>query len=436
MKYPITVMFVLLLTAYCTAQTDEAKKGYPYEPSFSVLSPFHQLTAGFTPLKKTAAPFACPGFYYYDPSGQNVTLNEQLNTSEWAVRITPPSSAFAPCTVWTINLEFELNNAAPNEKDTIRLFVREATAPHATIYNTWFIARPGTNSGQHEIDPPIVPPFNIRPILVPKRDVFVGVSVRGGSTRNVDWKFKTPSQFNNPVRSVKFVTQTSFVPASVGGNQVDMILGANVCCYFPPWPVELALFSAVFDGSRVRLNWRTDSETNNFHFEVQRASQLGGPWTSRGFVPGRGTTTLPQYYDFADPFLPSDFPNGVPEVMWYRLKQMDFDGTIEELPPIRVTITPPESGSFKLHALYPNPLTQTTDYTTIRYQLSSESPVQLSVFDALGREVTSLVNRVQPAGYYDVIWSPALAEHVRSGQYYIRLQTENHVAVEKLTVLK
>ena len=62
---------------------------------------------------------------------------------------------------------------------------------------------------------------------------------------------------------------------------------------------------------------------------------------------------------------------------------------------IRVSVAPPER--FELFHNYPNPFNPTT---TISYQLPADSRVNLKVFDLLGREVTTVVDETEPAGYY------------------------------------
>jgi hypothetical protein len=84
-------------------------------------------------------------------------------------------------------------------------------------------------------------------------------------------------------------------------------------------PIELAEFKgAKIDERTNLLTWRTASESDNRGFEVQRSSN-GTDWRPLGFVPGSGTSTSPQHYDFYD----NDPAFGM---NYYRLRQMDFDG--------------------------------------------------------------------------------------------------------------
>ncbi len=70
---------------------------------------------------------------------------------------------------------------------------------------------------------------------------------------------------------------------------------------------------------------------------------------------------------------------------------------------------------FKLNQNYPNPFNPTT---TISFSLPSRSFVSLKVFDALGREVSTLVSEELPTGNYSRVWN---AEKLSSGVYFYRL---------------
>jgi hypothetical protein len=69
----------------------------------------------------------------------------------------------------------------------------------------------------------------------------------------------------------------------------------------------------------------------------------------------------------------------------------------------------------KLEANYPNPFNPST---VIRYQLPNTGHVNMSVFDILGRQVTTLVNGQKDAGYYSAIFD---GSKFASGVYFVRL---------------
>jgi len=85
---------------------------------------------------------------------------------------------------------------------------------------------------------------------------------------------------------------------------------------------------------------------------------------------------------------------------------------------------------FRLEQNYPNPFNPST---SINYHLPSNTFVVLKVFDILGREVDTLVNRLQDAGNYSVQFN---ASNLPSGLYFYRLDTETYHSTKKLLLLK
>ena len=98
-----------------------------------------------------------------------------------------------------------------------------------------------------------------------------------------------------------------------------LILGGSGCG--ASLPVELLSFKAIQNKKAVELQWQTATEINNDYFEVER-SVNGKDFESIGIVEGNGNSTEINNYQFTD----SEIMNGD---YYYRLKQVDFDGTIE-----------------------------------------------------------------------------------------------------------
>jgi hypothetical protein len=86
--------------------------------------------------------------------------------------------------------------------------------------------------------------------------------------------------------------------------------------------------------------------------------------------------------------------------------------------------------TYALMQNYPNPFNPTT---AISFQLSAVSFVRLSVYDVLGKEVATLVNRELTAGIHTVSWD---AHDLPSGVYVYRIVAGNYVASSKMLFLK
>ena len=74
---------------------------------------------------------------------------------------------------------------------------------------------------------------------------------------------------------------------------------------------------------------------------------------------------------------------------------------------------------FALYQNYPNPFNPTT---TIQYELPMNSHVTLKIYNLLGQVVAILTNRIEPAGYKQVIWN---ASSFASGIYFFRLEARS-----------
>lgn len=89
-------------------------------------------------------------------------------------------------------------------------------------------------------------------------------------------------------------------------------------------------------------------------------------------------------------------------------------------------IFPPE---FNLFQNYPNPFNPST---TLTFHLGHQSPSRLVVYDILGREITTLLDEILPAGAHSVRWN---AEDTPSGIYIARLQSgQSRLAIKLLLV--
>ena len=197
-------------------------------------------------------------------------------------------------------------------------------------------------------------------------------------------------------------------------------------------PVELTSFSAIVHNRDIILNWTTATETNNHGFEIEKL--LNSDWGLIGFVEGNGTTTEPKAYSFKD----ANLETGVHK---YRLKQIDLDGKFEYSEIVEAVITTPNE--FELNQNYPNPFNPTTKIKfTIPNIIANETKqsqmVTLKVYDVLGNEVTTLVNKELPSGEYEVEFSVGRdsSPEIASGIYFYQLQAAQFLETKKMILIK
>ncbi len=199
-----------------------------------------------------------------------------------------------------------------------------------------------------------------------------------------------------------------------------------------PLPVELNSFTANAVGETVVLNWQTATEVNNYGFEIQvstgSANNGALSWLKCGFVEGHGNSNSIKEYSFIDADI-----SVAERSRSYRLKQIDIDGAFEYSEIVSVKLELPKV--FKLSQNYPNPFNPTTIISyTIPEKIKGEvANVKLTVYDILGREVATLVNKKQSAGKYSVKFD---ATNLTSGLYLYKLKQGSYTEVKKMLLLK
>ncbi|MFC2092700.1 YCF48-related protein [Bacteroidota bacterium] len=87
-------------------------------------------------------------------------------------------------------------------------------------------------------------------------------------------------------------------------------------------------------------------------------------------------------------------------------------------------------GEYSLSQNYPNPFNPTT---TIKFDIQKTSATKLVVYDALGREIATLVNEELKAGSYEVNWN---GSNYTSGVYFYTLQAGDYKETKKMLLLK
>lgn len=171
-------------------------------------------------------------------------------------------------------------------------------------------------------------------------------------------------------------------------------------------PVELASFSGNYKDGKISLKWNTATETNNRGFEVERKTINSG-WVSLGFVAGAGTTAKPTNYIFED----KNIPEGK---LYYRLKQIDLDGSVSY--PQQIEVNTVAIKDFSLAQNYPNPFNPST---VINFNLPSECKVRVNIYNTTGQLVKELINGVKEAGTYNIKFD---ASRFSSGIYFYTIQ--------------
>jgi len=197
-----------------------------------------------------------------------------------------------------------------------------------------------------------------------------------------------------------------------------------------PVPVELSSFTAkVLRNDGVLLDWTTETEVNNYGFEIQRSqmnpnSEIQNPqFQLIGFIEGHGNSNSPKEYNYLDEGI--SYGNYA-----YRLKQIDNDGTFEYSDVIEVNAGIIPEG-FVLEQNYPNPFNPATK---IKFAVDAADHTTLKVYDILGNEIAELFNETTEAGkIYEIEFDASI---LSSGVYYYRLSTPQKSFVRKMLLLR
>ena len=188
-------------------------------------------------------------------------------------------------------------------------------------------------------------------------------------------------------------------------------------------PVEMITFTASVHNSKVQLIWSTATELNNMGFEIQRSVNAEDDFTTVGFVDGRGSSTEINYYSYSD----NPQVSGINKI-YYRLKQVDFDGAFSYSSVVNVNYDVPSE--FVLSQNYPNPFNPTT---IISYFVPKESFVSIKIYDFLGRELKTLVSETKSIGSYELSLD---ATNLPSGTYFYSMIADGFSKTNKMIVIK
>ena len=182
---------------------------------------------------------------------------------------------------------------------------------------------------------------------------------------------------------------------TIATNPVDYSPGlSNITAVLP---IELLQFTAREVNQKVILNWATATELNNDYMEVERSAD-GFHFDAILKVSGAGNSSVTNSYEAKD-------ESPYSGVNYYRLKQVDFDGTVTYHNMVSVYID--KAGSKTI--LYPNPM-------LVGEQLSIEgleSGSILSVYDAEGRLV------LQQEVYGETTLYHLPTEQFKAGRYTV-----------------
>ncbi|MEN0004418.1 MAG: BspA family leucine-rich repeat surface protein [Bacteroidota bacterium] len=172
-------------------------------------------------------------------------------------------------------------------------------------------------------------------------------------------------------------------------------------------PVEWLAFEArAAEANQVAIHWTTAVEIDNDYFLVER-SKDGLDFELIAQVQGQGSTTDVSYYNILD-----QYPyHGV---NYYRLQQVDFDGTVTYSPIVSASITASTTID-----LFPNPV---SNILNIRFSEQLEATVPMQLYNSVGQLIFE--TWIDPQAT-DGIVEIKEVDQLKAGIYYLKIDLGN-----------
>ncbi len=186
-------------------------------------------------------------------------------------------------------------------------------------------------------------------------------------------------------------------------------------------PVKWMNFEGKNIGDKVQLNWRTANEINNAGFDIERSTNNQN-FDKIGFVKGFGNSVIIQKYDFIDELINLNNIDPFSDKLYYRLKQIDYDGNYHYSKTIAVD-APNMFGVF----VYPNPFNEFLN-VAINSNISNQN-CDVKLMDISGRE---LITKSFTTNNKEFVYEMKEVNLLNPGIYFIRIVVDGKIFTNKI----
>ena len=186
----------------------------------------------------------------------------------------------------------------------------------------------------------------------------------------------------------------------------DMQYGFHALIIGTPAPVDWNRFEVKnVNNKKADVSWSTLIEENNQHFEIEK-SYNGMDYRFVALVPGAGNSEELREYNYLDTELS-------PGKIYYRIKQVDFDGNYEYSEVRSINIRAEEFVS-----IFPNPITN--DKIRLEIIGEKEQDYQVSVYNVTGQKVSDFTLQYQDTES-KTVFEVSLDPLIPAGTYFVKV---------------
>ncbi|KPK82822.1 MAG: hypothetical protein AMS27_13900, partial [Bacteroides sp. SM23_62_1] len=189
--------------------------------------------------------------------------------------------------------------------------------------------------------------------------------------------------------------------------------------------VELVSFEALETDGKVVLKWETASEKNNLGFHILKSQTEDGEFIKVNDAVIEGNDN--GIYSFTD----GDVETG--STYYYILQSVDITGERRSYQTISITLKLPRQ--YTLYQNYPNPF---NPITNVKFDLPKKERVILKIYNILGQEIKTLIDKDLESGSHTVQWDGTnnFGLQVASGVYIYQVRAGKFIKAKKMTFVK
>ena len=238
-----------------------------------------------------------------------------------------------------------------------------------------------------------------------------------GTMAGFNWSFLgTPFDTNARTKVGPYTTPGVRTYVATYTNTCGTFYDTAVVTASSTVPVKMISFEGNKKDNNAFLNWATSSEINNDYFIIERSFD-GSNFEKIGTVKGKVNSTVISNYSYTDQGIFNDPKN---QIIYYRLNQVDLDGTSTISQVVIVTSIDDNNGL----TIFPNP---SNGIFNIVLETKSNSLAKIKIIDIFGKTVwnneRTLLNGIN-----------AINVNLSKGNYILLIEENDRLTTKKIII--